>query len=159
MSAWLAPRIARPGLRAVRPSMELESARVTMLAALNGVRASGYVSSGSLLPPTPPLTRDMRLDAAAQLHSEEQAARDVLDHVGNGGTSAFDRIIARGYRYSAAAENIASGNAGAERTLAQWLGSPSHCRAMLSGLYVHAGIGVGVSRSGQFYWTLDLASP
>jgi uncharacterized protein YkwD len=139
--------------------MDLERARIDLLLAINRVRAAGCTSAGAWLPPARALVRDPRLDRAAQLHSEEQALRDLLDHVGSGGTSPFDRIRRQGYAFSAAAENIASGSAGAEATLAQWLGSDGHCRALMAGQYVHCGLGRAVARTGTHYWTLDLAAP
>jgi uncharacterized protein YkwD len=107
----------------------------------------------------PSLARDSLLDAAAQAHSEEMAQRDVLDHVGHGGTNAFDRIRAAGFSWRAAAENIASGNADPHGTLQQWLNSPGHYANMMNPLYTHVGIGHAVARSGRHYWTLDLATP
>ncbi len=106
-----------------------------------------------------PLVREARLDLAAQRHSEEMAQRDVLDHVGNGGTSAFDRIRAVGYSWRAAAENIASGNADAIATLQQWIHSPGHYQNMINPLYTQVGIGHAVALGGRHYWTLDLATP
>lgn len=138
---------------------DVDRTRLQLLFAINRVRAAGCSSGGSWLTPVGPLTREARLEAAAQAHSEEQARRDVLEHVGSGGSSAFDRIRAWGYAFSAAAENIASGNAEAEPTLAQWLGSDGHCRALMGARYVHAGVGHAVSPSGVHYWTLDLAAP
>jgi uncharacterized protein YkwD len=139
--------------------MDLARARSLLLVAINRVRAAGCSSAGSWLPPTTQLSADARLDAAAQAHSEEQARRGVLDHTSASGASSFDRMRAQGYGFRTAAENIASGSTTAEATLAQWLGSDGHCRALMSALYVHAGVGHAVSGSGVHYWTLDLAAP
>lgn len=126
------------------------------MSALNGVRSVGCACAPASVPT---LARDARLEMAAQLHSDEMALRDVLDHVGHGGTDAFARIRAAGYSFRAAAENIASGNADPVGTLNQWIYSLGHCQAMMSALYTHAGIGHAIARSGRHYWTLDLATP
>jgi uncharacterized protein YkwD len=121
-----------------------------MLDAINRERARVGVA---------PLSPDVRLQEAAQRHSEEMAQRDSLDHVGNGGTSVSDRIHRAGYAWRAVAENIASGSAGADATLVQWLNSPGHYQNLISPLYTQAGIGHAVSARGRDYWTLDLAAP
>lgn len=131
-------------------------ARSALLEELNQLRAVGCACAPVAVPA---LARESRLDDAAQRHTEEMAQRDVLDHVGNGGTSAFDRIRGTGYSFRAAAENIASGNAGSSATLAQWIHSLGHCQTMMSALYTQVGIGHAVAASGRHYWTLDLATP
>lgn len=150
---------AAPTAAVLALPMHLERARTDLLLAINRVRALGCTSAGTWLAPAAPLVRDPRLDWAAQLHTEEQALRDVLDHVGNGGTSPFDRMQRHGYVFRVAAENIASGSDGAEATLLQWLGSDGHCRALMGAEYVHCGVGRAVARTGTCYWTLDLAAP
>jgi uncharacterized protein YkwD len=129
--------------------------RERLLVELNRVRGTGCACAQA----SHPVARDPRLDQAAQLHSEEMARRGMLDHVGLQGQSPFDRVRAAGYAFRAAAENIASGNADASRTLTQWLNSSGHCQNMMSALYVHVGIGHAMSASGQHYWTMDLAAP
>jgi uncharacterized protein YkwD len=130
--------------------------RDLLWAELNRLRASGCGGASLVVPD---LSRDARLDLAAQLHTEEMARRDVLDHVGNGGTSAFDRLRTAGYTYRAAAENIASGNPTPLGTLDQWRYSPGHCLNMMSPLYTQVGLGHAVAASGRHYWTMDLGAP
>ncbi|HEY6879779.1 MAG TPA: CAP domain-containing protein [Polyangiales bacterium] len=133
--------------------------RALALEELNRARGVARCCGSDPQVAVPPLVRDARLDAAAQLHSEEMARRELLDHFSASGASAFDRIRAAGYSFRAAAENIASGNERADATIAQLVGSPGHCRNIMSPLYLHVGIGHARSPSGQHYWTLDFAAP
>lgn len=148
-----------PGQDAVVPNLVHPMSRALALDELNRARVIARCCGADRQHAAAPLLRDARLDAAAQLHSEEMARRELLDHFSAGGASAFDRIGATGYSFCAAAENIASGNERAEATIAQLLGSPGHCRNIMSPLYIHVGIGHARSPSGQHYWTFDFAAP
>jgi uncharacterized protein YkwD len=130
--------------------------RAELMNELNRLRSVGCACAPLAVPA---LALDARLEVAAQRHTEEMASRDVLDHVGSGGTSAFDRVRAAGFPNRAAAENIASGNTDPRLTLYQWVYSLGHCETMMSALYTHAGIGHAIAPSGRHYWTLDLATP
>jgi len=66
-----------------------------------------------------------------------------------------------GYNFSAAAENIAAGNATAAATVQQWINSPGHCANLMSATYVDTGIGYGYSATSTYkhYWTQNFAKP
>ena len=80
----------------------------------------------------------------AQQHSNDMARRNSLDHAG------FHSRAMQGAR----AENVAMGNSTEAATMAQWRASPGHaanlrlpgCKAV-----AHA-----VSRSGRYYWTMEI---
>jgi uncharacterized protein YkwD len=139
--------------------MDVELERAQIVAELNRVRALGCPCGASYFGPVPALGRDRRLDHAALWHSQELARRNLLDHTSLDGKDPFQRIRAAGYSFRAAAENIASGNAGIVQTVRQLLDSPGHCQNMMSPLYTHVGVGHASSASGQHYWTLDFAAP
>lgn len=129
-----------------------------MVAELNRVRALGCSCGPLFFGAALPLGRDARLDNASAWHCQELAQRDQLDHTSLDGRDPFQRIRAAGYRFRAAAENLASGNAGIAATVQQLLDSPGHCQNIMSALYTQVGVGHAISRSGQHYWTLDFAS-
>ena len=80
----------------------------------------------------------------ANEHSLDMARRDTLDHAG------FAGRVRRGAR----AENVASGNSSKSLTIAQWSASPPHAANML--LPGCKGIASAVSRSGRYYWTMEI---
>jgi serralysin len=58
----------------------------------------------------PDLIADSRLQDAADLHSQDMAENDYLDHDSLDGTQFFERIAAQDYQYVYASENIAAGS-------------------------------------------------
>jgi uncharacterized protein YkwD len=145
--------------QAMQSWAQLENLRNELLLELNRARASGRQCGVSFHAALPPLSRESRLDAAAQAHTEEMARDDHLDHVGRDGWGPFDRIRAVGYSFRVAAENIASGSPGATATLWQWLNSPGHCVNIMGADFLHLGIGHARAASGTDYWTVDFGTP
>ncbi|HEY8526222.1 MAG TPA: CAP domain-containing protein [Acidimicrobiales bacterium] len=95
-----------------------------------------------------PLTVDPDLTAAAQLHAEDMAARNYMDHVNPEGMSPQDRAAAQGYT-GGVGENIAMGYPSAEAVMDGWMSSPGH-RANIENC-AYRTIGVGVDSDG-WYW-------
>ncbi len=97
------------------------------------------------------------LMAAAQSHSEYQAATGNASHTGKGGSRPHDRAVAYGYGGGAAvsvSENIYSGsNASAAQAVGWWQGDGLHLGTMLSSSYRDAGAGVAQA-DGVTYFTL-----
>lgn len=80
----------------------------------------------------------------AQQHSNDMARRDAMDHSG------FSERAAQGAR----AENVASGNKTKGATMAQWRASAGHAANMrLPGCKA---VAYAVSKSGQYYWTMEI---
>jgi hypothetical protein len=80
----------------------------------------------------------------AQQHSNDMARRDAMDHSG------FSERAAQGAR----AENVAAGNKTKAATMAQWRASAGHAANMrLPGCKA---VAYAVSRSGQYYWTMEI---
>jgi uncharacterized protein YkwD len=95
---------------------------------------------------------------AAQRHSRDMVQTGTLGHRGSDGTSPFSRIVASGYRYRAAGENLHAGSNDPNVILQRWLNSTSHFRILTTPDFVHAG--VGYARRGNIpYWTLLMARP
>jgi len=80
----------------------------------------------------------------AQQHSNDMARRESMDHSG------FSERAAQGAR----AENVAAGNKTKGATMAQWRGSAGHAANMrLPGCKA---VAYAVSKSGQYYWTMEI---
>lgn len=115
-----------------------------------------------------PLRMDARLKAAAAVHAQAMARQDFFSHRGKDGSNFGQRIRAQGYRYRAAAENIAAGHAEATATMQQWLNSPGHRKNLLNCRYTATGIAMafqandrplrGQKYAFSYYWVQDFAS-
>ena len=89
----------------------------------------------------PPLELDRRLNAAAQDRVRDMFEQGYFDHVAPDGTSPFAAMRRRGYRYFAAAENLATAPCSAGAVVDGWMRSPGH-RANILGDYEDAGIAI-----------------
>lgn len=133
--------------------------------------------------PLPPLKAVPILHGVADGLSESMAVGDFFSHYDptDGCSDPFERMVAAGYSYNGAAENIAAGNSSAVATIAQWMGSAGHRANILgsdfrevgAGFYAQAGdqgnidymlngdcdcvdAGEGCNEGPWFYyWTLD----
>jgi uncharacterized protein YkwD len=89
-----------------------------------------------------PLKRNDMLDASSGLHSANMAARNFTMHCDPDTlTMPWDRMVAAGYVYSAAAENIAWGYPDPAAVVAGWMGSAGHRANLLSTTYRELGNG------------------
>jgi len=106
-----------------------------------------------------PYRSNNALMAAAQAHSEYQAANSDTSHTGANGSTPKDRAIAAGYGGGAAIyilENIASGARMTPATAVEiWQGDSLHLNTMLSPNYTDVGAGVA-SNGKTTYITLDV---
>ncbi|MFM8321711.1 MAG: CAP domain-containing protein, partial [Chloroflexota bacterium] len=124
-----------------------------VIAAVNSVRAAhglaGFTTNGALM-------------AAAQAHSDYQAAIDSTTHTGSGGTTVKTRALAAGYGGGAdvsVIENIYGGmGASVQNAVGWWQGDAIHLNTLLAERQTDAGAGVAVSASGVVYFTLDVGA-
>lgn len=109
------------------------------------------VSSSSLLEETnekrmendrPDLNINSTLSTAAQTKADDMAAKDYWSHVSAEGKQPWYFIEQSGYKYSAAAENLAYGFASSEETINGWMNSENHKKAMLSNEMTDVGFGI-----------------
>ena len=105
------------------------------------------------------LTDCRSLNRAAQGHSEDMRDQNYFSHNGLNGSSPWDRACEACYELgcgpkTAMSENIAAGNADAQKTFTQWKNSPGHNKNMLSPSVSYIGIGRATG-GGQYgvYWT------
>jgi len=90
----------------------------------------------------PPLKRVDLLDTASETHSTNMAGRDFVMHCDpDTGTMPWDRMLAAGYSYSSAAENIAWGYTSPESVIAGWMASSGHRANILSSTFREMGNG------------------
>jgi uncharacterized protein YkwD len=86
-----------------------------------------------------------------------------FDHVGVDGSTVRERASQAGYAWRRIGENIAAGHDSLAQALQGWLGSPSHCEAMLDPRFSEFGLAQGFSDDPsapyRTYWTLVLGAP
>lgn len=82
------------------------------------------------------------LSLAAQAKAEDMAAKDYWSHVSADGKQPWYFIEQSGYRYGAAAENLAYGFTSSEETVNGWMNSTEHKKAMLSDEMIDVGFGI-----------------
>ena len=112
------------------------------------------------------VTMDERLRLAAQNHSQDMGLNDYFSHTGLNGSSPWDRILAQGYSYSQAGENIAVGYSSPESVVNAWMNSTQgHRENILDCNFVHIGMGYFYLANDtgnvnyNHYWTQVFASP
>lgn len=97
------------------------------------------------------------LTAAAQLHSDDQAAMNTVSHAGSDGSDGGQRITSTGFVWTSWAENVAAGQTSPADVVTAWMNSPTHRVNMLNGTYTSVGVGLA-TRDGVVFWTLLFAS-
>ena len=107
----------------------------TILCLVNAARARAGVGR---------LSRSGALARAAERHARDMTRRDFFQHVTPDGVTPGVRAHRAGYSYSMLAENLAFGTGSwgtPAGTIAQWMDSPGHRRAMLSRDLRELGVG------------------
>jgi len=123
----------------VAPSLALAQWQDNLVAHHNAQRAG-----------LPALTRDARLDRAAQRHAENMARQGRMAHVLDGrGVGA--RVCDQGVCRIGVGENVAMGQRTTGEVMRSWMASPGH-RSNIQGRYSR----IGVGHSGG-YWCVVFA--
>jgi uncharacterized protein YkwD len=104
-----------------------------------------------------PLNANGALNAAAAVHSADQAVRNLMTHAGSNGSNAGDRIRAAGYSPGTWGENVAAGYSSASGVVAGWMGSSGHRANILNPAFTQIGVASATSANGTRYWTMVLA--
>uniref|UniRef100_K3WIC2 SCP domain-containing protein n=1 Tax=Globisporangium ultimum (strain ATCC 200006 / CBS 805.95 / DAOM BR144) TaxID=431595 RepID=K3WIC2_GLOUD len=140
-AAPVTPKPTTPAPTTARPM----SMQVQMLNAVNAERIKVGLSA---------LCTNKKLQAAAQLHSDDQAANNFMGHTGSNGSKMSQRITAQGFIWSGIAENVAAGQVDVAAVVAAWMTSPGH-RANILGTYTFFGMGYGYNVNSKYkrYWT------
>jgi uncharacterized protein YkwD len=138
-----------PTPRQDRDEPDLADLRTRVVEAHNEIRAAAKV---------PALEVSQRLQAAAQAHARDMAARGKMSHVGSRGNRPIDRIKAQRYPYRRAGENIASGYESVDHLMKGWMNSPRHKRNIL-GDFSQIGVGCAIAEDGKRYWCVTFGLP
>jgi hypothetical protein len=88
------------------------------------------------------LTLSSALTAAAQSKANDMSKRNYWSHDTPDGRAPWSFVVASGYSYEKAGENLAYGFSGAEQTIVGWMNSPEHRANILSAGYEDVGFGV-----------------
>jgi uncharacterized protein YkwD len=113
------------------------------------------------------LSQNSSLRQAARGHSEDMACNDFFSHTGSNGSSMSSRILAAGYGYSWAAENIAASSNcsfSASAVVNMWMNSAGHKANILNSNAVHIGVGFRCVNDGttgdlDAYYTANFGKP
>lgn len=131
-----------------------------VLQLVNQARSQGRRCGEDQFAPTAPLASAIPLDAAAQSHARDMAAREYFAHKGKDNRQPRDRIREAGYAARLSGENIAFGPESAEEVVTGWLDSPGHCANLMDPRFRHMGIGVATARkAGHIYWVQTFGAP
>ena len=108
-----------------------------------------------------PLAIDPQATAAAEMLAKDMALHDRMSHTGPNGQDVGKRLLAAGYSYSVASENVAVGQATIEETVAGWKASPGNSRNMLLAKAKHIGIAYENKPDSRYktFWVLVVAAP
>jgi uncharacterized protein YkwD len=131
------------------PEPVLESLRTQVVEAHNRIRSEAKLNT---------LEVSEKLQAAAQAHARDMAARLKMTHQGSKGSTPIDRIKAQGYPYLRAGENIAVGQFTVDRLMKTWMDSPHHKRNILGG-FSQIGVGCATGEDGKRYWCVTFGLP
>jgi uncharacterized protein YkwD len=101
-----------------------------------------------------PVAHCAALDRAAQAHSADQVARNMMTHTGSDESNAGQRIVRAGYTGGLGwGENVAAGYPTVANVMTGWMNSAGHRANILDPSYQHVGLGKAQSSTGDPYWT------
>ncbi|WP_422926376.1 CAP domain-containing protein [Singulisphaera sp. PoT] len=126
-----------------------ESILASLISAHNQERTSARL---------PALSENEWLVNAASLHARDMADHGRMSHQGSDRSSPFQRMERVGYRFRAAAENIAMGDFTLESLMRAWMTSPGHRRNIL-GNYNDIGAAYATASDGRTYWCVTFGTP
>ena len=108
-----------------------------------------------------PLAIDPQATAAAEVLAQDMAKHDRMSHIGPNGQDVGKRLLASGYSFSIASENVGVGQATIEDTVDGWKASPANSRNMLLANAKHIGIAYESLPDLQHktFWVLVVAAP
>ena len=111
-----------------------------------------------------PLRWSANLAAVAAAQSSDMAELNHMSHRDSQNRTLTERLAAMGYRFSAAAENVAFGYSSLDAVVEAWLDSESHCDNLMNANVLELGMACSDSYAGRApgegrYWTLVLGAP
>ncbi|MEM9929918.1 MAG: CAP domain-containing protein [Bacteroidota bacterium] len=121
---------------------------ITALDLVNETRQVGCLCGTQRMPPVGTLQLHPQLVTAAQVHADDQAAMQKMDHRGSDGSTVGSRLTHAGFSWRAVAVNVAWNYPNIEAVTQGWFDSPGHCRNLMNPDYTFFGIG-----ERDLYWT------
>jgi uncharacterized protein YkwD len=132
------------------PPPDADLVNMVMIRLHNDYRAEGRI--GALKPSD-------KLNGAARLVTDDNAARQTGDHTTADGRHVDQRVTGLGYRWRAIGENVAWWQAGAAQAFTAWINSPGHLRNIVNPDYIEAGFAMSRDAQGRCYWCAVFARP
>lgn len=109
-----------------------------------------------------PLQADALLQQVAQSHAQAMAQGGYLDHVDTQGRAVGERLMAAGFVYRWAGENISAGKADIDAVFHWWMSSAGHRANILKAEYQLSGCGYAFvavdARAFHHYWVQVFAT-
>jgi uncharacterized protein YkwD len=105
-----------------------------------------------------PLRINPKLQAAAQQHSDDMAARGYYEHDTPEGVDPGARMTRAGYSWQSWGENIYKSPMDPSTAMTGWMNSPEHRDNILNCSFQETGVGVNLASNGP-WWTEDFAHP
>jgi uncharacterized YkwD family protein/spore coat assembly protein SafA len=99
------------------------------------------------------LTENNELSHVARLKSQDFIKNNYFSHNSPTYGSPFNMLTSFGIPFTAAAENIASGQPTAVEAMNSWMSSSGHRANILNSMYNQIGVGVARDNNGKLYWT------
>lgn len=157
IDTWIVLASRKPDRPPLEPAMVVRR----VLALVNEARAAARTCGDDRFDATGPLHLSDVLNAAAEGHSWDMAARGYAGHDGSDGSNSGQRITRVGYTWRAAGENVAAGQPDADAVVQAWLDSPGHCSTLMAPWFTETGIGFAEapSKNPPIYWTQVFAAP
>jgi len=128
---------------------------------INALRAQPQQCGERRMPAAPALRWSPLLADTARLLAQDMADLNRVAHQDRNGQPLGVRLQISGYRYLAAAENIAGGQRSVPAVLDAWLASPTHCVSLMSEALSEVGLAcVGrVDSTYRTHWVMHLGTP
>ncbi|MDD4188322.1 MAG: LysM peptidoglycan-binding domain-containing protein [Bacilli bacterium] len=101
----------------------------------------------------PVLTTDTKITNVAKIKSQDFIKNDYFSHNSPEYGTLFEMLRTFGINFSAAAENIASGQNTAEEVIRHWMNSAGHRANILNSTFNKIGVGVAKDSNDNLYWT------
>ncbi|MER6046069.1 CAP domain-containing protein [Streptomyces sp. NPDC001793] len=149
-----APRVASGAGRAAVPG---RSGAATGTAAEFARKVVDLVNAQRAQHGCAPLTVDPHVQAAAQGHSDDMAARNYYAHETPEGVDPGTRMTNAGFHWQSWGENIFKSPQDPATAVDGWMKSPGHRANILNCSYKSTGVGVNLSPNGP-WWTQDFAT-
>lgn len=143
------------------PPGSLNDFQAFMLNIVNQARAQSRNCGNQFFTAVPPLQWDERIETAAQMHSEDMAATQIVSHTGSDGSDAGDRLLMENYDWFTWGENILFGLNNGQDAMDALLDSASHCSLIMSPDFQEVGAGSAqgsLQGSSSTYWVIVFAT-